>query len=178
MNTLNFVMDGQMRWSAETTATKRYQSLHLERPQFGNVEIQLRHSSDQEWSSVYVCTHPANCQIQLDLHVVPQQMRVISSGRGCPVAASQIEASDTDSAGLTQLQEAVAEQQRINAEQQEQIEKNAAASDSLQQVLPVVDADGNGIPDGEDRLQKMEKDIAEAQPMSEEGYQGILGLIK
>lgn len=161
MKNLNFVTDGQMRWSAETTATKRYQSIHLERPQFGNVEIQLRHSSDQEWSSVYVRTHTANCQIQLDLHVVPQQMRVVSSGRGCPVAATQIEASDTDSADLTQLMEAVAEQQRINAEQQEQIEKNTLVGETLQKVVPIVDADGNGIPDGEDRLNRIEESLKE-----------------
>lgn len=149
MNTLNFVTDGQMRWSAETTATKRYQSIHLERPQFGNVEILLRHSADQEWSSVYVRTHTANCQIQLDLHVVPQQMRVVSSGRGCPVAATQIEASDTDSADLTQLQEAVAEQQRINAEQQEQIDRNTEVNNEQQTQIdteqePMTDADVQG----------------------------------
>lgn len=48
----------------------------------------------------------------------------------------------------------------------------------LKGMLPIEDEDGNGIPDGEDRLQKIEADIASNQPMTDEGYNKILNLIK
>ena len=69
-------------------------------------------------------------------------------------------------------------QERINESQQIQIDKNRENSEQIQQAISIEDENENGIPDGEDRLRKIESDIADVQPMTDEDYQKIREIIK
>lgn len=113
----------------------------------------------------------------------PESMMLIVESstpvKNCMIAmVSGSGSGEASSEAVAKLQQQMAEQIALNEMQQEQIERNTESNAKVQQAIPIEDENGNGIPDGVERINNIEEKVDGLQPMGEEGLNEVLGLIK